>query len=98
MESRGLTLPREVGEFLRGHQNRRRNVASISRFLQSGGGAFKCSLIRLGVDPYRIRAAVTQQAGHGREIDRLDQASRCVVAKPVGVDMGHIRTPAEHRQ
>jgi hypothetical protein len=49
-------------------QQSRRGVQFISGFLQSRSGAFKCSLIRLGIDPHRIQTAMTQhvlRAGRG---------------------------------
>jgi len=71
----------------------------------TGSGSLKalrsplqCGLVGLRIDPDGVQAAMSQQSGHRRQIDCLDESPRSVVSEPVRMDVSNIGSPAERGQ
>jgi hypothetical protein len=62
--------------------------------LECGYCSLKRSFVRLTVDPHRVQPPVAQPRRHCRQVDRLDQAPRGVVAKAMRVHIRDVGAPA----
>jgi len=91
--SDGVEHFNERHELLNTHA--RPDKRALAPGLECHGRAFERGFVRLAVDAHGVQAFVAQHGGHSRQIDRLDEPTRRVMAEPMRVDVVDMCAPAQ---